>query len=285
MDERKLHDLEWSFLSEFFVTEFYDYWSILEESKEEDTIASCCVFYYGCVAFLIQSGINVKPYLHDIRDYCLLYVLVDHEIDNGEHPNHPLVDVISQRLLSKYPQIQEDAFLLMQLEVSSGTGMGVLDELGYRNMALTKGGITMRILAKMSHADEDIAYLIGSIMQLLDDMMDVRCDMTRGINTIATCILASDGSLDRLLHETMDMVFRLPIKCIFFYLAYVIGLSYVVCTGVGLFSRHLTQSLTRYNILSNSNVSNSIVCRIRETMAKRKNRNSALAYQASSSVL
>lgn len=202
----------------------------VNRARESDCLASGIVFFYGCMCYIMHFP-EWGTHIYDIFLYNLLYILVDHYIDdttidtvtkttsiaamwgvliNADYKmplQDEVLDVITRtyrELLQRCPQVQKPLIDLFRAEIH---GMHVqhnssLSRQEYHDMACIKGGLTMVVLnAIVGNTEADIhdaAYHIGTIMQLIDDSVDVFSDKANSIHTIATHDLAVQGNLDTL---------------------------------------------------------------------------------------
>lgn len=207
---------------------------------EADCLASGIVFFYGCL-FYIMHFPNWGHHIEDIFLYNLLYILVDHYIDDVhiqeefkdstiaqmfilindplEYQNLQLVDpilktiaMVYHRLITRCPLTKPIIIKLFQAEIK---GLAIqksssLSRDTYYQIALEKGGYTMQVLQRIvNNTDPSLdlaAYQLGEIIQELDDVLDVLSDKTNGLYTIATYDLNNKGNLDDLWIDIMKRI-------------------------------------------------------------------------------
>jgi hypothetical protein len=205
--------------------------------READCLASGLVFFYGSL-FYIMHFPGWGTHIENIFLYDLLYILVDHYIDDVRIHSElkeqiiaqmyilisdplaylriPLIDptlrtiaLIYYRLITRCPDAKVAIFTLFQAEIE-GLAIqrkGDLPRARYHDIALRKGGYTVQVLQKIvGNSDpslndpslSDAAFHLGEIIQELDDMLDVAADTQNRIHTIATHDLRVKGCLDDL---------------------------------------------------------------------------------------
>lgn len=195
--------------------------------------------YIGQYIFGYCIGSNVSK--QDAIDFTLLYLYVDYYFDGGgisfnilpfiqavyqpeDVTSFPIPHVLEtyKRILSRHPdpsckQKMIDVFMT-EIEGVRYQSSPNMTESQYMDIAVRKGGTTTVAIASMMSSnnnftiDLDSIYLIGAIVQLLDDMLDVYEDMNLNINTIATYQLKTYDNLDKLLLHTLNQISLLPSK-------------------------------------------------------------------------
>lgn len=197
--------------------------------RKKDHLTSGIVFFYGSLFYIIHFT-NWGSHIEDIFLYNILYMLVDNYIDNPsneelksrvieqmfiliedplkyrtlalEDPVLETIALVYHKLISRCPNIKSSMIALFKAEIE---GLYIqrtskLDRETYYNIALKKGGYTMLVLQAIMQdtTTDNVSFQIGSIMQLIDDIIDTSIDKASGINTIATYDLEEKGSLDEL---------------------------------------------------------------------------------------
>lgn len=250
--------------------------------READCVASGIVFFYGCL-FYIMHFQGWGRHIEDIFLYNLLYILVDHYIDDIRvEPNLkdkaisqmfilimdplayqklPLIDPILKtiamtyhRLLTRCPNVKPSVIKLFKAEID---GLSIqktnnLDRDRYYDIAVRKGGYTMEVLQHIiGNTDPTIteaSFQMGSIMQLIDDITDCRADGSNGIHTIATYDLQHENKLDKLWIDIIDRINNIDSRFIIFKILYTIFAVYVPDRFRGNFSTELWSQTTRINL-------------------------------------
>jgi len=229
--------------------------------REDDCVASGIVFFYGCMFYIMHFpswGIHIE----DIFLYDLLYILVDHYIDDIRiEPSvksksidqmfiliadplayklipdiDPILITIADiyhRLCIRCPSAKKSIITLFKAEIE---GLSIqkdnsLSREKYYDIALRKGGYTVQLLQTIvGNKEKEIdnaAYKIGEIMQVLDDMLDVMSDQKNGINTIATYDLTNKGCLDELWIDTIKRINEIDTRFTIFKILYTIFAVYI----------------------------------------------------------
>jgi len=247
---------------------------------EIDCVASGIVFFYGCLIYIMHFP-KWGEHIEDIFLYNLLYILVDHYIDDVNIDsniknksisqmfilvNDPLmykklklvdpvlknIAKIYYRLITRCPKCKESIIKLFEAEIE---GLYVqktnnMRREDYYNIAAKKGGYTMEVLRDIMGYDGDNGetYKLGKIMQLIDDMLDVITDKTNGINTIATYDLENIGNLDTLWINIMDCIDDIGDTFTIFKLLYVLVMVYVPDRNKGTYTDRLRCSTNALNL-------------------------------------
>jgi hypothetical protein len=205
---------------------------------------------------------NWGRHIRDIFLYNLLYILVDHYIDDiridpglketaiaqmfilledpSQHSSMPLIDpvlktiaLVYQELITRCPATKKSIFKLFQSEVD---GLKIQKDATaqrekYYDIALRKGGYTMEVLHDIvGNTDitiREATFHIGTIMQLIDDSVDILTDMKNGIHTIATCDLTSMKNLDTLWLDIMHRISTIDRRFVLFIFLYTIFAVYL----------------------------------------------------------
>lgn len=229
--------------------------------READCVASGLVFFYGCL-FYIMHFPGWGKHIEDIFLYNLLYILVDHYIDDIRvdsnvkdqaitqmfilikdplaHERLPLIDsvlktiaIVYHRLITRCPNTQLSITKLFNAEIE---GMRIQRDSKctreqYYDIALSKGGYTMQVLQHIvGDTDPTISsasFQMGTIMQLIDDINDVLADKKNNIHTIATHDLSTYGNLDNLWIDIMDRINGIDDRFTIFKILYTIFAVYV----------------------------------------------------------
>lgn len=186
----------------------------------------CCFDIYSvCDNTVIDAMIN----------FTLLYMYTDYYIDNNdvdtatlnsmmmavqspdttseECKSHPILSELLacySSILKFNPNSKSALYDLFVCEITTMKRQKntSLSRHEYMEIAKSKGGLTtLGILSVIDRKNEvmrysDDVYLIGSIIQLIDDMLDIDIDIKSHINTIATYTLTVDGNLDSIWRET-----------------------------------------------------------------------------------
>jgi len=188
-------------------------------------VSGLLCFFGQIILYMCQNKKLNKEVIDKCRDFTLLYLYVDYYLDTKEIDKcklkkmkemifDPFMDNIPdmEDMVSAYRRIlnnntDECKIKMIEVFLTEVEGMSYqknpnLTSEHYLDIAERKGGTTSLAINSMFTEDtnkySDVVYIIGSIIQLLDDMMDVSLDMKQGIHTIATHELSKYGNMDRL---------------------------------------------------------------------------------------
>lgn len=220
------------------------YFDILGISRnntlEEDCLACGIAFFTYCLIFIMHFK-NWRNHVRDIFLYNLLYLLVDHYIDNInidqniknqsikqmfiliENPEQykkmllidPILKTISKiylELITRCPGTKSVMIKIFRAEIE---GLKIqnnpnLDRKSYYDICLNKGGYTVQVLNKIIECDSlemfNASYNMGAIMQLIDDCVDIELDRKNKINTIATHEVNNLGNIDNLWIDIVNRI-------------------------------------------------------------------------------
>lgn len=255
--------------------------SVCVGEREVDCLASGMIFFYGCLCYIMHFP-KWGQYIDCIFYYNLLYILVDHYIDDIKvsldermraieqmyllidnptiHKNLELVDPILgtiadiySKLIFKCPNIKTTIRRLFESQIR---GVKVQEETThdrkkYYDIAMEKGGYTMQVVQDMISYDTsivDASFHIGTIMQLIDDIADVRSDSSKGINTIATYEMKTKGKLDDLWYDIMERIDKIDEKFVIFKILYTVFALYLPDRHRDLFDEELWKKTTEINV-------------------------------------
>lgn len=244
-----------------FLQPYVNVLQINDKPRESDLVASGIVFFYGCF-FYIMHFPNWGKHIHDIFLYNLLYMLVDHYIDDIklninlkalaisqmfiliEDPTakityvDPILAVIAEiytKLLTRCPHCKLAIIKLFKAEIE---GLKIQRSANYSraqyyDIACKKGGYTMQVLLGILNINDEKllkdTYHLGTIMQLIDDSVDVLADRRNNINTIATYDLSTSviSTLDTLWIDIINRIDQIDPVFNMFKLIYTIFTVYL----------------------------------------------------------
>lgn len=178
-----------------------------------DMRVSSFVFYYMTVIYTSKSDqwLSLIPYL---QSYTKLYILVDYLIDDPTANDKQLKIQLWKgvllnnirtsnnevqlywRLVDRFPELRAIFRNLLELELST------------EEKSIEKGHLTMLIIDKMS--DQKDGYIVGKLMQLLDDCLDIEQDLKDNIKTAATECYKQYGNVNKLWLEIHQTILELP---------------------------------------------------------------------------
>jgi hypothetical protein len=257
---------------------------LLHELSQTDRLASGYVFFYGCLLYACHFP-NPAIHIPQLIRFNLLYILLDHYVDNCtpeelrrslpqmyillkdphvpvdyHHPFLKYIAVIYQDLICISPHAKASLLTLFEAEIKGCQiqSSSRHDRRAYYDIALRKGGNTIQVLPYIvdpiasstgicSPEINAAAYLIGGIIQLIDDSIDVYIDMENNIHTIATHELAITGNLDTLWYEIIRLLETLSPQFNIFRVVYSIFAAYIP-DRVPVYSEDLRALTTKHNM-------------------------------------
>jgi len=248
---------------------------------EEECVAAGFVFFYGCLCYIMHFP-NWGKHIHDIFLYNLLYILVDYYIDdirthpelkqkaikqmhiliqNPSHYKHLLlvdpvlktIAVVYQEFLIRCPNIKDSIQQLFAAEIE-----GLLIQKNenatreqYYDIACKKGGNTMLVLLDIvGNTDLTLrkgTYHLGTIVQLLDDSLDVLNDKNHGIHTIVTHDLAK-GNMDKIWLDIMTRVSNIDRRFTVFIILFTAFAIYLPDHHTACYSAEIQKITNPYNL-------------------------------------
>lgn len=198
-------------------------------TKSETVSGSIC-FYGGVFTSLLNTG-KVEE-IEGLFTFALCYMLIDHfldDIDNSdeekakvmkdvynflafsiEEPTNKLIQAAKDRyneLILRNSKIRESLISLFKSEIQ-GAAISKNRNLSreeYKKIAKEKGGKTSSAIAQIigiSHTEDSPHYICGSLIQYVDDMLDIKDDEELNIYTLARYDY-DHGNLDNYIYETM----------------------------------------------------------------------------------
>lgn len=249
------------------------------QEREEYGLASGIIFFYGCLLFIAHFD-NWIQYLDDIVQYNILYLLVDHYIDDTkEDPTIKQKSIKQMHILIKNPEKRHDMKLIdstlytiaevyeklitkrpkskkyiNQLFNSQIQGLKIqnsktFEREQYMKICENKGGYTLQVLIGIvDRIDlEDEAYHIGTIMQYIDDSVDCLVDQDNKIYTIATHDLEKDGNIDKLWVKSAEAIKNISGDFFLFKVIYSIFLIYIPSRIYNCYGEQIIKETSEYN--------------------------------------
>lgn len=229
----------------YFIDLIRPYFEILGvttgEMREYDLLSSGYEFFSPLIYFFLCFP--TKNSLSFSLKYTLLYMLVDSYMDdvkiskeekkdglrqmkiliNNPSERHSMkLDNLSQKQLFKSAEIYEDLTInyphckesLLNLFQKQLEGIKIqenpncnLEEfwMNTRN----KGNATIRVILDFAQMDYDLIFT-GEIGQLVDDICDMRDDITSGHSSIATAIFKKYGNIDLAILRMFELTDKMP---------------------------------------------------------------------------
>lgn len=224
-----------------------------------------------------QKGVINGSLLEDHTfNFVLLYLYVDYFIDStkvSETSKKETLDVLFRLLHDPYeisppqgmegllaayksilqvsPQSKEVLVNLFMVEIETyiTQKQSDLTRSEYMKAALSKGGSTGVAIQSITGASyKEDCYTIGSILQLIDDIMDVYEDIEDNIHTIATYDLKKYGCLDHLYFKCVDMLDSLSDQFLLFKLMLMQVVTYTTSMK-DRYSRSLRRRMKSYSLI------------------------------------
>lgn len=203
--------------------------------REFDALLSGIMFFYFSYIYVIMFPKWQKT-LSGIVKYNVLYLLIDHYFDDDkvdeierkfnmeklvktiisndkvEFDNIQLKEAVKiyNELIEEYPQCKPFVKDLLFYEIESvkiqkNNNLNIED---YYKIAILKGGYTMLAISSLFKNNEhnyEEAFLIGAIMQLIDDSLDINEDIDNNIVTYATK-MKENGNIDNIFYDIFGKI-------------------------------------------------------------------------------
>jgi hypothetical protein len=277
--------------------------------REDDCAASGIIFFYGCLIYTMHFP-GWAHHIENIFLYNILYILVDHYIDdinvdditkqkvidqmkilvNDPSQVHnikildPCLSVIAlvyEKLLRNCPQIKPQIVKLFELEIQGVTIQNVTthSKETYYEIASLKGGQTMLVLQSMvGNTDVEIlksTYELGTMIQLIDDSQDILMDSKNKINTIATHEYSINGNLDHLWMMIGNMILSLNGRFNIFKILFILTMMYLPNKNKSIYSESLISKTNKYNLFElftdENSLDNVLISNINHQISKLNN--------------
>lgn len=230
-----------------FLTKYLDILGVNTGQTMSNELLSSGFFFF-CGGILLKiCEVGKITLIEDIFDFMILYMLVDHYLDNKDindtlknrnlHYMHLLIEnphlidsihhqndcapfiinlvKIYNNLSQKYPHSLSSLKKIFYAEVE---GIKIqknphLPRNKYLDICEKKGGLTTQAVQSIIGVSPDqYGYDVGACVQLVDDILDVNGDIENGIHTIATHELKTNKSLDQLIYYTVNKIYHLSNK-------------------------------------------------------------------------
>lgn len=253
-----------------------------KQARDSESPASGLVFFLWSFVFVLHFPDWIQR-LPDLLHYNLLYLFVDHYIDDTsmskekkkssivqmflllENPKQrltlPLVDPvlyhiskIYEKIISRHSRSQARLAQIFKTQIEglryqndSKTSRETLEDICSR-----KGSQTMEVIASFLEVEDaqilEEAQNIGAIMQFIDDCIDIENDLENNLTTIATKIYQEDGILDSLLKVIVEKIDKINNRFWIFKVAYTLFLCYIPDRWSKYFSKETVALFHKYNI-------------------------------------
>ena len=244
-------------------------------SRSEQVSGSVC-FFGGVITSILNYG-----YIEEIEGlftFALCYMLIDHFLDDntismeektksmreiylfikqGKRSENRLIDAAAERYLEliEKTNCQKYIFLLFESELK---GIKIqrqdnLDRETYLKIAEEKGGYTSACIGSiigLTYLDPGGEnFILGSLIQYIDDTLDMGDDERLGIMTLARHDLIN-SNLDQYIYRTMKIIYELSPVYNFFKVILLYGIVLGVHDNPGCISENLNNLLEKYDTFS-----------------------------------
>jgi hypothetical protein len=215
---------------------------------EPEILESGIIFFYFPIFYSYVKGLYKSIDIEDFFKYTLLFMLGDNYMDNYDIDLKLLLDTclypkkrfelekadtmeynllfdiseICEQLYDKYPGIDKvmKNIFVKQIESVKIQKNPNLDLDVYRRICQEKGNATNYPCYYMYHYHEmfDIEFTdfenipdnnFGFVIQIIDDVIDMKSDRKNGITTYCSKLYDIEGSLDKLFDETVDIILNI----------------------------------------------------------------------------
>ncbi len=262
-----------------FVRLFRPYRDLFSFKNEEDKYeAIASLFITFGTAMLLDRHMTEKDFdVNNNMDYTLMYGIVDHYLDSDSISvkekemrvaiikdiiyNEAEPEDMSEPIEILYNIFQKHKhrenvvkYIKKAFEAeykSYKIQYGNYDEDVYRKVCGDKGS-TMYYLHKAINdleVDEEHDFWTGMLGQVYDDCSDADNDNRNNIRTLATYVLEKEGNLDRLFHESLDMIKKLPDPEYSLYRGVMIILGFHIVNESPHFSDKLKRKARPYSLI------------------------------------
>lgn len=242
-------------------------------SESEKVSGSIC-FYGGVFTSLLNTG-KVEE-VEGLFTFALCYMLIDHFLDDTKNsdtfkkqtmqeiasfliygkevPGNKLIDAAKERynkLIDRNPKTKDYLIALFksELEGVKVSNSKELDRNTYKKIAWEKGGRTSSAIAQiigLENSEESSHFICGSMIQFVDDLIDIQDDQDLNIYTLARYDL-DRGTLDRYIYETMVEINKLDSIYNFFKFILLEGLILGIHDNPNSISLPLSNILKKYD--------------------------------------
>ncbi len=243
-----------------------------EFTKSEQVSGSIC-FFGGVFTSLLNFGYIVE--IEGLFTFALCYMLVDHYLDNkdissdekkktileiysfiveGKISDNILIKAASKRYLELIEKIPNCKKYIVKLFESELEGFKIqksekLEREVYRRIAKEKGGYTSACIASIIGLDiekEPKHFVLGSMIQYIDDLIDIKDDKELGIYTLARYDL-ENNNLDEYIYEAIEIIDNLPPVYNFFKIILLYGIILGVHDNPGCVGKQLENIISNYD--------------------------------------
>lgn len=242
------------------------------EFTESEKVSGSICFFGSVFTSLLNTG-KIEE-IEGLFTFALCYMLIDHFLDdvkntnkektmkeiydflvhNKETQDNKLIQAAKERylnLISKNPKCKESIILLFQSELE-GVKISKRRDFPrekYKYIAEKKGGRTSSVIAQIIGIKNDETsshYLCGTLIQFVDDILDIKDDEKMGIYTLARYDLDHEG-LNRYVYETFLEIDKLDSVYNFFKVILLTGIILGIHDNPNSISSNLSKILQKYD--------------------------------------
>ena len=240
-------------------------------AKSEQVSGAIC-FYGSVFVSLLNTG-KIEQIEH-LFTFALCYMLVDHYLDDmkntekdkavimeelqrfiqGRHQNNdnPLIQAAGkryQKLIGDIPDVQGEIVKLFQAEWEGHQISKSKDHTReeYQRIALLKGSGTAKVIACIIGLELEPNDHLGSLIQLVDDCLDVQDDTNLDIYTLARFDL-ENNNWDKYIYETVLEIEKLDKVYNFFKPILLMGLVLAVHDNPNSVTKELGEIIRKYDL-------------------------------------
>ena len=214
--------------------------------KNNEAVTSASISYIGLLAWRIVLGLKRDEENGEMLDYniILLYLACDYILDdktinngvkkemecrlekfiqedvfdededvkkNGDYRVNDLM-LIVQDTLRLEPKSRKSLISAWVAEKNSVKQLSVTSFEKLWNLSSEKGFRTVEMAAKILNKGEDLpnSFILGSVTQHVDDLVDYASDKLEGINTAATICMEDGKCLDYYLYRCLKEIDTIP---------------------------------------------------------------------------
>lgn len=197
-------------------------------TKYEMVSGSIC-FFGGVFTSLLNTG-KIEE-IEGLFTFALCYMLIDHFLDDIKNSDSDKTKIMKEvsdfiiynrdvdnklinaardrylNLIEQNPKVRDYLIRLLKSELKGATisNNKNLSRKEYKDIAKEKGGRTSAAIAQIIGIDNDENsphYICGSLIQYVDDLLDIKDDSELNIYTLARYDL-EHGNLDQYVYETV----------------------------------------------------------------------------------
>lgn len=247
--------------------------------KESEIVSGSICFYGGVFTSLLNTG-KVEQ-IEGLFTFAVCYMLIDHFLDDinnteeekskamkeiyefltrkeiekkEQEEESPLISSIKERyfaLISEIPEVKKVLISLFQSEIQGhkiSNNLHLTRE-DYKKIAEEKGGKTSSAIATIigiPHDKNSCHYKCGSLIQYVDDLLDIQDDEDLNIYTLARYDL-DRNNLDKYIYEVIIEIANLDSTYNFFKIILLYGVILAIHDRPNSVSEKLRNLLSKYD--------------------------------------